>query len=155
MVLKIVTTVATSLYIYFQALCQVLASDCKKVQKLWHAVQKQILSAWRKTSSKITRSSFWSAFFDSILHAITFQASVQSFLIWVVEVPRKNSFLSAVLFFFCSVLSGLDDCYYCSNIIVSLLFKLCAKFSLRLQKGQKLVHAVQKQIMSAWPNKSE
>src|SRR4051812_814463 len=31
---------------------------------------------------------------------------------------------------FPSVLSGLDDCYYYCNIIVSLLFKLCAKFSL-------------------------
>src|SRR3954470_13067663 len=37
-------------------------------------------------------------------------------------------------FSFCSVLSGLDDCYYCSNIIVSLLFKLCAKFSLELSR---------------------
>ena len=37
--------------------------------------------------------------FDSMPHTITFQASVQSFLIWVAEVPRKNSFLSAVLFF--------------------------------------------------------
>src|ERR1041385_3698754 len=41
-------------------------------------------------------------------------------------------------FCFCSVLSGLDDCYYCSNIIVSLLFKLCAKFSLRLQERSKV-----------------
>ena len=40
--------------------------------------------------------------------------------------------------FFPSVLSGLDDCYYCSNIIVSLLFKLCAKFSLWLQKRSKV-----------------
>src|ERR1043165_4420224 len=39
---------------------------------------------------------------------------------------------------FSSVLSGLDDCYYCSNIIVSLLFKLCAKFSLRLQERSKV-----------------
>src|SRR4051812_29399266 len=41
-------------------------------------------------------------------------------------------------FCFCSVLSGLDDCYYCSNIIVSLLFKLCAKCSLRLQEIAKV-----------------
>src|SRR3954463_8687843 len=41
-------------------------------------------------------------------------------------------------FFFCSVLSGLDDCYYCRNIIVSLFFKLCAKFSLRLQESTKV-----------------
>src|SRR3954466_11345372 len=38
-------------------------------------------------------------FFDSILHKIVFQASVQSFLISVAEVPRKNSPFSAVLFF--------------------------------------------------------
>ena len=41
-------------------------------------------------------------------------------------------------FFFCSVLSGFDDCYYCSNIIVSLFFKLCAKFSLRLHEISKV-----------------
>ena len=40
--------------------------------------------------------------------------------------------------FVLSVLSGLDVCYYCSNIIVSLLFKLCAKFSLRLQERSKV-----------------
>jgi len=39
-VLMFVTTVATSLYLYFQALCQVLASGGKKNQKLLHAVQK-------------------------------------------------------------------------------------------------------------------
>ena len=59
----LVTTVQTSLYLYFQALCQVLASDCKKVQKLWHVVQKLIKFAWRKISSKITRSYFWSEYF--------------------------------------------------------------------------------------------
>ena len=40
--------------------------------------------------------------------------------------------------FFSSILSGLDDCYYCSSIILSLLFKLCAKFSLRLQERSKV-----------------
>ena len=34
-----------------------------------------------------------------MLHTINFQASVQSFLIWIAEVPRKNSPFSAVLFF--------------------------------------------------------
>ena len=34
--------------------------------------------------------------------------------------------------------SGIDVCYYCNNIIVSLLFKLCAKFSLRLQEMSKI-----------------
>ena len=47
-----------------------------------------------------------------------------------------NEFRFFFLFF--SVLSGLDDCYYFINIIVSLLFKLCAKFSLRLQERSKV-----------------
>ena len=38
-------------------------------------------------------------YFDSMLHTITFQAYVQSFLIWVAEVPRKNYLFSVVLFF--------------------------------------------------------
>src|ERR1043165_1788680 len=37
--------------------------------------------------------------FDSMLHKIVLLASVQSFLIRVAEVPRKNSSFSAVLFF--------------------------------------------------------
>src|ERR1043165_10246280 len=40
--------------------------------------------------------------------------------------------------FVLSVLSGLYVCYYCSNIIVSLFFKLCAKFSLRLHESSKV-----------------
>ena len=40
-----------------------LASDCKKVQKLWRAVQKTDSVLGQKNSNKITRSSFWSEFF--------------------------------------------------------------------------------------------
>src|SRR3954462_12338531 len=40
--------------------------------------------------------------------------------------------------FVLSIISGLDVCYYCSNIIVSLLFKHCAKISLRLQERSKV-----------------
>ena len=42
-------------------------------------------------------------FFDRMLHKISFQAYVQSFLIWAAEVPWKNYFLSAILFFSASV----------------------------------------------------
>ena len=42
------------------------------------------------------------------------------------------------LFCFFSVLIGIDDCYYFSNIIVSLFFKLCAKFSLRVHESSKV-----------------
>ena len=44
-VLMIVTTVATPLYLYFSSFVPSLASDGMKVQKLVLAVQKQILSA--------------------------------------------------------------------------------------------------------------
>src|SRR3954462_5506554 len=44
-VLMIVTTVATSLYLYFSSFVPSLPSNCKKDQKLMHAVQKQNLSA--------------------------------------------------------------------------------------------------------------
>ena len=61
-------------------------------------------------------------FFDSMLHTINFQGSVLSFLIWVAEVPRKNSFLSAVLFFSASVpvflfavLQSLSLLFLCKN----------------------------------------
>ena len=62
---------------------------------------------------------------------------------------KESAYWEATQFVFPSIFSGLNDFYYCNNIIVSLLFKLCVKFSLRLQKGQKLVLAVQKKIMSA------
>ena len=57
--------------------------------------------------------------FDIMLHKITFQASVQSFLIWVAEVPRKNSFLCCSLFLcFCpgfsfAILQSLSLLFLC------------------------------------------
>src|SRR3954468_21083690 len=43
---------------------------------------------------------------------------------------KESACWEATQFVFPSVFSGVDDCYYCSNIIVSLLFKLYAKFSI-------------------------
>ena len=40
-----------------------VATDCKKVQKLWRAVQETDSVLGQKNSYKITRSSFWSEFF--------------------------------------------------------------------------------------------
>src|ERR1043165_8252395 len=48
----------------------------------------------------------------------------------------RNEFRFLFLFLFC--FSGLDDCYHCSNIIVSFFFKLCAKFSLRKLVSSKV-----------------
>ena len=47
----------------------------------------------------------------------------------------RNEFRFFFLLLFC--FSGLDDCYYCRNITISLFFKLCAKFSLWLQERSK------------------
>ena len=43
-VLMLVTTVATSLYLYFQALCQVLASGGKLIKSCDMLSRKQIMS---------------------------------------------------------------------------------------------------------------
>src|SRR3954468_6343797 len=58
--------------------------------------------------------------FDSMLHTIIFQAYVQSFLISVAEVPRKNSPFSVVLFisastpvFLFAVLQSLSLIFLC------------------------------------------
>ena len=57
-VLMLVTTVATSLYLYFQALCQVLASYGKLIKSCDMLSRKQILFASLQKSLKITSSSF-------------------------------------------------------------------------------------------------
>ena len=51
---------------------------------------------------------------------------------------KESACWEATQFVFPYVLSALDDCYYCSNTIVSLLFKLCAMFSLWLQERSKV-----------------
>src|ERR1041385_1165839 len=99
MVLMIVTTLATSLYLYFQALCQVLPPIARKFKSCDMLSRKQILSLDGKISLKSPDHLFDLNFFDSVLHTIYFRASVLSFFIRVAEVPLKNSLLPAVLFF--------------------------------------------------------
>ena len=100
-----------------------LASDCKKRPK--------VLTWCRETNSvclteKIAINHqivfFDLNVFDSMLHTISFQASVQSFFIWVAEVPQKNSPFSAVLFFSASapfflfaVLQSLSLLFLCKH----------------------------------------
>src|SRR3954464_7021978 len=95
----IVTTVATSLYHYFSSFVPSLASDCKKVQKLVMLSRNRFCLLDRQILNKLPDHLFGLNYFDSILHTIVFQASLQSFLILVAEVPQKNSPFSAVLFF--------------------------------------------------------
>ena len=60
--LGVFTTVATPLYLYFQVLCQVLASNDGEDKSCDMLSRKQILSAPQENSYKITRSSFLSEF---------------------------------------------------------------------------------------------
>ena len=62
-VLMFVTTIATSLYLYFQAFCQVRPLIARKIKSCDMLSRKQIMSPWHKNAPKITRSYFWSEFF--------------------------------------------------------------------------------------------
>ena len=105
--------------------------------------------------------------FDSMIHTIIFQSSVMSFLIWVAEVPRNNSFLSAILYFSTSVpvflfavLQSLSLLFLCKNFLQlrktlalteNLYFsRFVPSLASDCKKDQKLWQAVQKQILSAW-----
>ena len=89
-VLELVTSVETLLYLYFQVLWQVLASDDTGTKSCDMLSRKQILSTRRKHSYKITRSSFWSNYFwqHALYNLITNYSS--EFFIWATEVPPKN-----------------------------------------------------------------
>ena len=76
-----------------------LASDCKKVKSCCLLSRNRLCLLDGKIRNKSPDHLFDLNFFDSILQTISLQASVQSFLIWVAEVPQKNSPFSAVLFF--------------------------------------------------------
>ena len=106
MVLILVTSVATSLYLYFQALCLVLASVDKGTKSCDMLSRKEILSAPKNNSLKINRSSFWSDFFTQ--HALynweTF-SSFEFFDLSYISVPNKLSFTCCSVFLdFCPVL---------------------------------------------------
>ena len=68
--LMLFTTVATSLYLYFQALCQVLASYGKLIKSCDMLSRKQILFASLQKYSKSPVHLFYLNFFDRILYTI-------------------------------------------------------------------------------------
>ena len=106
-VLMIVTTVATSLYLYFQALCQVIASYDKGGKSCDMLSRNQILSSWRKTSEQITSSSFWAEFFThhALYNCETFVCS-EFFYLSCRSTPKKFSTTCCSVFHrFCHVLS--------------------------------------------------
>src|ERR1041385_26557 len=80
-VLMFVTTVATSLYLYFSALCQVIASYDKGSKSCDVLSRKQILSLDRKIRIKSPDHLFDLNCFDSMLYTIVKLSFVLSFLI--------------------------------------------------------------------------
>ena len=125
--LDVVTTVASSLYLYFSILCQVQPLIARKFKSCDVLSRKQILSLDRKIRIKSPDHLFGLNFFDSVLYIIVLRASVLSFLIRVAEVPRKNHLLPAVLFFtdsvlFCLsfILQTLSLLFLCKNLLAIL-----------------------------------
>ena len=98
-----VTTVATSLYLYFSILCQVWPLIARKIKSCDVLSRKQILSLDRIIRIKSPDHLFGLNFFDSVLYTIVFRASVLSFLIRVAEVPEKIIYY--LLFCFSQILS--------------------------------------------------
>src|SRR3954467_11167236 len=99
----IFTTVETSLYLYFSRLCQVYPQIARKCKSWGLLSRNRFCLLDGKILNKSPDHLFDLNFFDSMIHTIVFQASVQSFLISVAEVPRKNFPFSAILFFSASV----------------------------------------------------
>ena len=101
-----VTIVEKPLYLYFQVLCQVLASVDKWTKSCDMLSRKQILFAPLKNWSKITRSSFWSEIFTQhyLYNWETF-ISFEFFDLRYKSASEKLSFTSCPVFpDFCLVL---------------------------------------------------
>src|ERR1041385_6083460 len=129
-----VTTVATSLYLYFSALCQVIASYDKESKSCDMLSRKQILSLDRKNRIKSPDYLFDLNFFESMLYTIVKLSYVLSFFISVAEVPRKNSLLPAILFFTDSAALGLSLLlqtlslpFLCKNLLAILINNSCSR----------------------------
>ena len=105
-VLMCVTTVATSLYLYFSALCQVQPPTARKIKNCDVLSRKQILSLDRKIRIKSPDHLFGLNFFHSVLYTIVFRASVLSFFDWSCRSAPKKSFTTCCSVFhrFCPVL---------------------------------------------------
>src|SRR3954471_24807711 len=77
-VLMIVTTVATSLYLYFSSFVPSLASDCKKIKSWYMLSRNRFCLLDGKIHDKSPYHIFDLNIYDSMIHAIIFQASVLS-----------------------------------------------------------------------------
>ena len=121
-VLMLVTTVATSLYLYFQALCQVLSSGDKWIKSCDMLSKNRFCLLDGKIRIKSPDHLFDLKFLHSMLYIIGKFSTIFSFFIWATEVPPKNWLLYVVLFFpdsslFCAspVLQFLRMLFICKN----------------------------------------
>src|SRR4051812_47547666 len=110
-VLMFVTTVATSLYLYFSALCQVIASYDKGSKSCDMLSRKQILSLDRKIRIKSPDHLFDLNFFDSMIYAIVKLSYVLSFLFELQKCPEK--ILYYLLFCFSQILPRFASLHFC------------------------------------------
>ena len=89
-VLMIVTTVATSLYLYFSSFVPFIASYDKGSESCDMLSRKQILSSWLEKSEKNPSSSFWDDFFTqrALYNYGTFVCS-EFFYLSCRSIPKK------------------------------------------------------------------
>ena len=103
-VLELVTFVTTPLYLYFQVLCQVLASNGRESKSYDMLSRKQILYPSLKNSHKITKSYYWSKKISQhapgyFLDFISFEFSD----LINITIPNNSSFADCAIFTDCNL----------------------------------------------------
>ena len=121
-VLMIVTTVATSLYLYFQALCQVLASDCMKFKSCDMLSRNRLCPLGEKISHKSPYHLFNLNYFDSMLNWLS--SVCAEFFDLICRSAPKKLFTTcwSVFHTFCHVLrfhhfTNLSLLFLCKNFL--------------------------------------
>ena len=116
-----------------------VASDCKKVQKLWRAVQETDSVLGQKNSYKITRSSFWSELFRhrSLYNCLSCVCS-EFFDLSCRSTPNKSIttccsvFTDSVLFCLSFILQIKSLLFLCKNLLAILRNSSSSRLSLFL-----------------------
>ena len=96
--LGVFTTVATPLYLYFQVLCQVLASNVEGDKSCDLLPENRLCALQFRESQKSPDHLFDLIFLHNMLHTIFELSLVLSFLIWATEVPAFMQVSQPVLF---------------------------------------------------------
>ena len=112
-VLMFVTTVEISLYLYFQALCQVQPLIARKFKSCDMLSRNRLCLLDRKIHYKSPHHIFDLNCFDNMLYTIEKLPHVLSFLILVAEVPLKNIYY--LLFWFSQLLPCFVFSQFCKS----------------------------------------